>query len=138
MNHKVYIALLLIMLPFLLSCTADQTADLVLFNGKIYAVAPDNAVVEAVAVKDGKILKTGTALEIKSLVGKAREEGSRKPVVVIKRGLSEDTTVAINEHSIEVKPSETGTVVTLSADGDIVTHDLRIPSEDATSIDETH
>lgn len=45
-------------------------ADLVLHNGKIITVNAKNSIVEAVAVKFGKILATGTNNEITKLIGK--------------------------------------------------------------------
>lgn len=69
MNLKTLGAFLLIILSFLFSCTDEQTADLVISNGKIYTVDQKNTVVEAVAVKDGKILETGSTNEINSYIG---------------------------------------------------------------------
>ena len=62
-------AFLPIILTFLVSCTERQTADLVISNGKIYTVDSKNSVVQAVAVKDGKILDAGSAGEINSYIG---------------------------------------------------------------------
>ena len=47
------------------SCTTAVEADLILFNGKIYTVDSAFSTVEAVAVKDGKIIATGTSEELK-------------------------------------------------------------------------
>ena len=57
---------------FLLSnCTSNQqVADTIFFNGKIYTVA-NSVEVEAVAVKDGKIVDVGTTNEILELEGDA-------------------------------------------------------------------
>jgi len=44
-------------------------ADLVLVNGKVTTVDRSDSVAEAVAVRDGRILKVGTNAEIKLLVG---------------------------------------------------------------------
>jgi hypothetical protein len=46
-----------------------QTADLVLMNGKIITVHPNDSIAEAVAVNGGKIAKVGTNEEIKALIG---------------------------------------------------------------------
>jgi predicted amidohydrolase YtcJ len=70
MNLKTCSAFLTIILAFLISCTENQTADLVISNGKIYTVDQKNIVVEAVAVKDGKILETGSTNQINSYIGK--------------------------------------------------------------------
>jgi len=69
MDLKTFSTFLLIILSFLFSCTDEQTADLVISNGKIYTVDQKNTVVEAVAVKDGKILETGSTNEINSYIG---------------------------------------------------------------------
>jgi len=44
-------------------------ADLILVNGKIITVDDEDSVAEAVAVKMGKIVKTGTTEEVESLAG---------------------------------------------------------------------
>jgi len=44
-------------------------ADMILMNGKILTVDPNDSVVEAVAVKDGTILATGSYVKLKQLVG---------------------------------------------------------------------
>ena len=46
---------------------AMAAADLVLFNGKVYTAEPGQALVQAVAVQDGKILKVGSDAEITAL-----------------------------------------------------------------------
>ena len=49
-----------------------QTAgemDLILLNGKIITVSPDDAIAEAVAVRDGKIVAVGTTQDIRALAG---------------------------------------------------------------------
>ena len=64
----------LIFLTLIISCGEKETADLVLLNGKIYTVNATNEVVEAVAVKDGKIWKVGGNDEISELIGEATQE----------------------------------------------------------------
>jgi len=44
----------------LLSCEQEPNADLVIHNGNIYTVNDSSPWVEAVAVKDGKIIARGT------------------------------------------------------------------------------
>lgn len=48
-------------------------ADMVLVNGKVVTVDPDDTIVEAVAVKNGKILAVGSTDEIKKLAGEGTE-----------------------------------------------------------------
>ncbi|SEN51944.1 hypothetical protein SAMN04487857_12018 [Pseudomonas sp. ok272] len=51
----------------LTSVHAMAAADLVLVNGKVFTAEPGQALVQAVAVQDGKILKVGTDAEINAL-----------------------------------------------------------------------
>ncbi len=64
----------LLFLVLILSCGEREKADLVLLNGKIYTVNASNSIVEAVAVKDGKVLKVGTTEEISGLIGESTEQ----------------------------------------------------------------
>ncbi len=57
---KISLALLI----FLASCNSKQNADLILHHGKVYTVDSAFSTVEAFAVKDGKIIATGTSEEI--------------------------------------------------------------------------
>lgn len=50
-----------------ISLNSPATADLVLINGKIITVDPHDRVSEAIAIRDGKILATGTTAEIRKL-----------------------------------------------------------------------
>jgi len=47
-------------LYFLVSCSQKTTADLLVYNAKIYTVDSSFSTAEAMAVKDGKIVETGT------------------------------------------------------------------------------
>jgi predicted amidohydrolase YtcJ len=49
------------------TCATAQTADTVLFNGKILTVDPDFSVREAIAISQGRVLATGTTADIKKL-----------------------------------------------------------------------
>lgn len=64
----------LLFLALIVSCGERETADIVLLNGKIYTVNASNEIVEAVAIKDGKIWKVGSTDEIRDLVGEATEQ----------------------------------------------------------------
>jgi hypothetical protein len=44
--------------------------DLILLNGKIITVGPNDAIAKAVAVRDGKIVAVGTTQDIRALAGK--------------------------------------------------------------------
>lgn len=57
---------------FVFGCAAEkrgEIADLVLYNGKIWTVNPEQPWSEAVAIKGERILKVGTTEEIKALQG---------------------------------------------------------------------
>jgi predicted amidohydrolase YtcJ len=60
-------------LMLVLSCSlplfAQNEADLILYNGKIITVDPQDHIYQAAAVKDGKILQVGDDAEIKLLAG---------------------------------------------------------------------
>ena len=69
MKLNKYTPFILIIILFLISCTEKQVADLVIINGIIHTVDDTNSIVEAVALKDGKILETGSSKRINSYVG---------------------------------------------------------------------
>lgn len=85
MNNKTnnHFPTLLCLLLFVASCTSiplpNQTADSLYFNGRILTMEGNQPTyVEAVAVKDGKILKAGTLKEIGSLRGTSTIEHDLK------------------------------------------------------------
>jgi predicted amidohydrolase YtcJ len=49
------------------TCIAAQTADTVLFNGKVLTLDRDFSVQEAIAISQGRVLATGTTADIKKL-----------------------------------------------------------------------
>ena len=51
------------------SCKKSNYADLIIYNGIIHTVDSLNSSVEAVAIKDDKIIKTGNYLDIENLIG---------------------------------------------------------------------
>ncbi|MES3017292.1 MAG: amidohydrolase [Bacteroidota bacterium] len=57
-------AFLFALLPLLCSCSAQQKADLIVHNARVYTVDESFSVVEAFAVKDGKIIEVGTSAEL--------------------------------------------------------------------------
>jgi predicted amidohydrolase YtcJ len=61
-------SIILLFLPFLLC--AQQSADIVFTNGKLWTVDNTKPEAEAVAVFNGKILAVGSSKEIKSFIGK--------------------------------------------------------------------
>jgi predicted amidohydrolase YtcJ len=81
MVKKLFVSLLLIGLLWTMNSiqpasgerSSNSSADLVLFNGKIITVDPSDSISQAVAVKDGKILKVGKNSEISRLIGPQTE-----------------------------------------------------------------
>ena len=66
---KKLIILFSILTVILSSCKKSNYADLILYNGIIHTVDSLNNIVEAVAIKDDKIIETGNFLDIEKLVG---------------------------------------------------------------------
>ena len=56
--------LFLILISFLFSCSFQKQADLIVHNARVYTVDDKFSVVEAFAVKDGKILEVGSSQDI--------------------------------------------------------------------------
>ena len=54
-----------IALVFLFACKTKQPADLLILDGNIYTVDSAFHIVEAMAIKDGKIIATGTSAELR-------------------------------------------------------------------------
>ena len=52
------------------SCSDKQYADMVIINAEVYTVEEDFPFYEALAIKDGLVLKLGSNEEIKELIGK--------------------------------------------------------------------
>src|SRR5882724_7937198 len=59
------IVALLVTLPF--TAASAQTADTVLFNGKVATVDKDFSVREAIAISNGRVLATGASAAMKKL-----------------------------------------------------------------------
>jgi hypothetical protein len=66
---RIALASLLAALTFLAAPASAQTADTVLFNGKIVTVDRDFSIREAIAVANGRVLATGTSADMKKLAG---------------------------------------------------------------------
>ena len=62
-------ALLLLTILVLQACNSGEKADSIFYNGTIYTVDDSNPQVEAVAVKNGMIIATGSKAEIMKLQG---------------------------------------------------------------------
>lgn len=71
---KVFLSIVVmaVIISFSSSCTkgGNDMADLILINGTIHTLDPARPRAEAVAVRDGRILKVGTAAEVRGLAGK--------------------------------------------------------------------
>ncbi|MEM9884573.1 MAG: amidohydrolase [Bacteroidota bacterium] len=66
----------LFLLLFFVSCQeeADRKADVLLFNGNIYTVDKAQPKVEAVAIREGKIVALGTRSDVEKFVGESTEQ----------------------------------------------------------------
>jgi predicted amidohydrolase YtcJ len=72
MRKKIVVLVFLVFVGILFAHVEDQEkADLVVLNGRVFTIVEENPEVQAVAVKDGKILALGTTKKIKTYVGKA-------------------------------------------------------------------
>jgi len=64
----------LLLLCFLnATCSDKQNADIILHNGKVITVDLKSSIVEAIAIKDGKILALGSSAEILKLTGQSTQ-----------------------------------------------------------------
>ncbi|NMM50701.1 amidohydrolase [Marinigracilibium pacificum] len=59
-----YRTIFLLTLTVCFSCSSPKEADLIVHNGIIYTVDEDFSTVEAMAIKDGKIIETGNSIDI--------------------------------------------------------------------------
>jgi predicted amidohydrolase YtcJ len=62
-------ALAALFIALFASAASAQTADTVLFNGKVVTVDKDFSVREAIAIANGKVLATGASAAMKKLAG---------------------------------------------------------------------
>ncbi len=53
----------------IISCSTQPAADLVVTNAKVYTVDEKNPIVEAIAIKDNKIIALGSSAEIENFAG---------------------------------------------------------------------
>lgn len=84
MKNLIYFTVLVL----LMSCGADkknttETADMIITNGKIAVMDGKHDFAKAIAIKDGKVLKTGTIQEILELKGTATKVIDAKGKTVI-------------------------------------------------------
>ncbi|MEM9919629.1 MAG: amidohydrolase [Bacteroidota bacterium] len=64
--HRSFIFLLLL----LFSCQQpSQVADMVIINAEVYTIDPNKPQAEAIAIKDGRLLKVGTRQEVNAFLG---------------------------------------------------------------------
>src|SRR5258708_12526359 len=66
--------------PDTATASEGQGADLVVFNGKVYAVDSQAPKVEAFAVKTGRFTNVGNTAEIKALIGKGTQTINPKQI----------------------------------------------------------
>ena len=68
MRRRARLAAALLAASFV-SAAFAQPPDLVLLDGKVVTVDADSSLREALAIRDGKILRVGSTAEIRGLVG---------------------------------------------------------------------
>jgi len=66
------------------SIAAAQTADIVLFNGKILTVDKDFSVQQALAIGHGQVLATGTSAAMKKLAGANAKLANTTTIVCVR------------------------------------------------------
>jgi predicted amidohydrolase YtcJ len=57
----------------MMTAPAQETADMVLYNGRVFLADSANTVVQALAVRGGRVLAAGTDAEVRRLAGPATE-----------------------------------------------------------------
>ncbi len=73
-RQPIFIHLILFALVFdLASCTMENSADMIIVNGKILTVDEQFTIVEAIAIKDDKILAVGSNSDIRKLANRQCE-----------------------------------------------------------------
>ena len=65
---RIFISLSIAVMVLTASCGEQQTADLVIVNGKVFTVDDNNPSAEAIAIKGEKIIYVGTSGEAKKMV----------------------------------------------------------------------
>ncbi|MBS1493936.1 MAG: amidohydrolase [Bacteroidetes bacterium] len=80
LKKNIFIAVVLLFILTLSSCS--KKPDSVFINGKIYTMDNNNTIVEAVAVKEGKIIETGTTKAITDKYGNDNAVDLKGAVVI--------------------------------------------------------
>src|ERR1700688_4029163 len=65
------------------AAAAEQDADLVVFNAKVYTVDPRAPKAEAFAVKAGRFAAVGTSAEIRALIGKGTQTFDARQMTIV-------------------------------------------------------
>jgi len=77
MTARVFMGLALGLITAAVACnpmaSPEEAADLILVNGKVVTLDPEVGEVQAVAVKDGRIIVAGRNADVRDLVGRATE-----------------------------------------------------------------
>lgn len=83
---NLFIAILSVVVLFSCAPSTEQkgeTADLILTNGKIHTMVAGDATKEAIAIKDGLVLATGSSEEINTFLGNSTKQINLKGKTVI-------------------------------------------------------
>ncbi|MCP4725322.1 MAG: amidohydrolase family protein, partial [bacterium] len=73
MFSKILSFTFLSLILILIGCGTNEVSDLVLMNGKLITMDPDNPLAEAAAVSNGKIVAVGSTDDIKDYIGEETE-----------------------------------------------------------------
>ncbi|MCP4727937.1 MAG: amidohydrolase family protein, partial [bacterium] len=73
MFSKILSFTILSLILILIGCGTNEVSDLVLMNGKLITMDPDNPLAEAAAVSNGKIVAVGSADKIEDYIGEETE-----------------------------------------------------------------
>lgn len=113
MKMRKYLLVLTVLLPVLSFYSCSEAPDVVYFNGKIYTMDNNNSVVEAVAIKDGLILETGSNEEINGKYESAEKIDLDGKVVIPGLNDAEGSLVnyALNLSNIYIEKFESRTVL---------------------------
>ncbi|MFQ3334411.1 MAG: putative amidohydrolase YtcJ, partial [Woeseiaceae bacterium] len=101
--------ILLISILFLYSCEAsDNSADIVLTNGKIYTVNDNQPWVESIAIKDGKFIFVGKNKDIGQFIGQNTKKHNLNNAMVLPGIIDAHThpgSIAIRDNYDAIKKS---------------------------------
>lgn len=72
--NKVALALIVMTMTSLISCTQSEKADMVILNGKVLTIDDENPYAEAIAIKGELIIAVGTTKSVKKMIEEGKTE----------------------------------------------------------------